>query len=186
MLSVALPETVATIGDQAVIRKIGADDFSTVRYVHAGAFKALAAPLLSDDEIKAFLDHVYSPGYVDALMQTNVYVAVLNGQLVGTAAWGAGDDSGAAARIGSVFVDPMFTQGGIGRRLVTEVEMRAAEAGYTRFSVRSTSNAVPFFLSIGYDIASHGVSSLSVADGALPVTFMRKHVADKSGRPRAA
>lgn len=172
------------IGDSADVRRLGIDDISTVRYVHAAAFKTLAGALLSEDEINAFVGHVQAPGYAEALMQTNMWVALVNGQIVGTAAWTPGDDSGATARIASVFVDPMFAQCGIGRRLMLEVERRAAEAGYQRYSVRATASAVPFFQALGYEIASHGVSSLSVTEGTLPVTFMRK--AAVSGRSSAA
>ncbi len=174
------------IADGAVIRRLSVDDFSTVRYVHTAAFKAQTAPLLTDEEILAFLVQVTTPGYIDALMTTHAYVATVGGQLVGTAAWTAGDDSGASARISSVFVDPLFTGGGIGRRLLSAVETSASDAGYHRFTVRATANAVPFFLALGYDIASHGVSSLSVVEGSLPVTFMRKAAVATTGQTHAA
>jgi GNAT superfamily N-acetyltransferase len=175
-----------SIAAGAVIRRLSIDDFSTVRYVHTAAFKAQTAQLLSDEEINAFLAQVKTPGYTEALYATHAYVATIDSQLVGTAAWTAGDDSGAAARIGSVFVDPLFTGGGIGRRLMAAVEASAGDAGYHRFSVRATANAVPFFLALGYDIASHGVSSLSVVEGSLPVTFMRKSAVSASGQINAA
>jgi N-acetylglutamate synthase-like GNAT family acetyltransferase len=175
-----------SIAEAAIIRRLSVDDFSTVRYVHTAAFKAQTAPLLADEEIKAFFTQVTTPGYIDALMAIHAYVACVGGQVVGTGAWTAGDDSGASARISSVFIDPMFSGGGIGRRLMTSVEASAREAGYHRFSVRATSNAVPFFLALGYDIASHGVSSLSVVEGSLPVTFMRKAATAATGQTHAA
>jgi putative acetyltransferase len=173
------------VADLAVIRRLGIDDFSTVRHVHATSFRSLAGPLISESELEAFTRQVYLPGYVDALMALETFVAEIEGKVVGTAAWSAGDDSGATARISSVFVDPVFTHCGIGRRLVREVEQRAAEAGYQRFSVRATANAVPFFQALGYEIASHGVSSLTAAEGALQVTFMRKSAGPARGRHAA-
>jgi GNAT superfamily N-acetyltransferase len=162
------------IAEAASIRRLGYDDFAAVRHVHAQSFRSLAGPLISETELKAFTDQVYAPTYADALLALETYVALIENQLVGTASWSAGDDSGATARIGAVYVDPLFTRCGIGSRLVTHLEDRAAVAGYRRFAVRATSNAVPFFASLGYEIASHGVSSLTAAEGTLQVTFMRK------------
>ena len=173
------------LADVAVLRRVNIDDYSDVRYVHVAAFKAFASAQLSEAEVAAFISHVNAPDYADQLQQMDMLVAVVNGQLVGTAAWIAGDDSGASARISSVFVDPMFAQCGIGRRLVHEVERLANQAGFGRFTVRATANAVPFFQSLGYEIASHGVSSISVAEGAMPVTFLRK-AAPAAGRDFAA
>lgn len=162
------------IAEAAIIRRLGYDDFAAVRHVHSKSFQSLAGPLISEGELKAFTDQVYAPTYADALLELDTYVATIENQVVGTAAWSAGDDSGATARIGAVYVDPLFTHCGIGSRLVLEVERRASDAGYRRFAVRATSNAVPFFTSLGYEIASHGVSSLTAAEGTLQVTFMRK------------
>jgi GNAT superfamily N-acetyltransferase len=166
-----------TIADAAVVRRMAVEDASTVRYVHERAFKAQTAHLLTEQEVASFLLQVRSASYIETLMNTQAYVAVVNGQVVGTATWTAGDDSGAAARIGAVFVDPLFAGCGLGKRLMFAAETSARDAGYQRFSVRATANAVPFFLACGYDIASHGISSLSVVDGSMPVTFMRKTAA---------
>lgn len=163
-----------SISDLAIIRRVGIDDYSDVRYVHVAAFKAGTAPQLTDGEVTAFIDYVSSPHYADALQQMEMLAAIVNGQLVGTAAWNAGDDSGSNARISSVFVDPMFVGCGIGRRLVREIEKRAADAGFARFTIRATANAVPFFQGLGYEVASHGVGSISAAEGNMPVTFLRK------------
>jgi GNAT superfamily N-acetyltransferase len=171
-----------SIAEASVVRRMTVEDFSTVRYIHTTAFKAQTAWLLSDAEVAAFLTQVRAAGYTEALMATHAFVAVVNGQVVGTSSWTAGDDSGATARIGSVFIDPMFSGCGIGKRLIAATEASAREAGYLRYSVRATANAVPFFLACGYDIASHGVSSLSVVEGSMPVTFMRK-IAEAQTRP---
>lgn len=178
-------EKAPSLADMAVVRRVDIDDYSDVRYVHVAAFKAFAGAQLSETEVNAFVSHVNAPDYADQLREMDMLVALVNNQLVGTAAWIAGDDSGASARVSSVFVDPMFAQCGIGRRLVQEVEHIAHQAGFGRFTVRATANAVPFFQSLGYEIASHGVSSISAADGAMPVTFLRK-AATVAGRDFAA
>ncbi len=165
-----------SLASTIVLRRATVDDFSTLRHLHEQSFGKLAACLVSDDEARAFSVHVRDPAYVDELAATELYVGLVGEQIVASAAWHAGDDVGATARISSVYVDPLFIHCGIGRRLVTEVEGHAIHSGFTRFAVRSTLFAVPFFLRLGYDIASHGVSSQAVAQGVMPVTFMRKSV----------
>ena len=115
------------------------------------------------------------------MLAVELHVGVIDGQIVASAGWQPGDDRGTTARISAVYVHPMFVNCGIGRRLVEEVEVHAARAGYSRGSVRSTIYAVPFFLKLGYDIASHGVANQVVADRAIPVAFMRKQIRIASG-----
>lgn len=156
------------------IRRVTVDDFSTIRYIHTRAFERGVAPHLSEEEAAPVLAHMRTPDYVADLLSRELYVGVIGGQIVATAGWSAGDDSGTVARIGWIFVDPMLAGCGIGRRMVADVEARAAQSGYSKFAVRATPNAVGFCQRIGYDIASHGVSALYSAVDVLPVTFMRK------------
>ncbi len=169
-----------SLGRMVVVRAIGVDDFSDVRYLHATSFKTLAASSLSEQEVESFVTSVYSPGYVDELQDTNLLGAFSDGHLVGTAAWSAGDDSGETARLSSVFVNPMFSGHGIGRRLVREAERRAAEAGYARIAVQATANATGFFRELGYVIASYGVGASTRDAGVIPVTFMRRTLSDRA------
>jgi predicted N-acetyltransferase YhbS len=165
------------LGAALEIRPVTPDDFSTLRYIHERAALTFIAPLLSEAEAEALARHVRSPSFTDELLECEIFAGVLNGQLVGTAAWSASDDSGTTARIGSVSVDPMFAGSGIGRRLVADVEARALHSGFTRFALRSTLNAVTFFQRIGYEIASHGVSPIAGSKAVIPVAFMRKSIA---------
>jgi N-acetylglutamate synthase-like GNAT family acetyltransferase len=158
------------------IRRATIDDFSTIRYIHARAVTTSMGAHLSDEEANAYLAHIHSVDFVDELVTTELYVAELVGQIVGTAAWQASDDSGSIARIRDVFVDGMFLQCGIGRRLVADIESRAMQSGFTRFAIRATANSVPFFQRIGYDVASSGVSTSPGMKICMPVTFLRKSV----------
>ena len=62
------------------------------------------------------------------LFLKSVHVAVLNGDIVGTCAWGPSDDRGSAARISALFVSPLFQGAGIGKRLLEDVERDAAQS----------------------------------------------------------
>ena len=164
------------LGAKALIRRVTIDEMTAVRHIHASAFRVYAGPFLTAEETAAFLSYVGSPRYTDDLMRADVYGAVINDELVGTAAWRAGDDQGASARISAVFVNPLFTGTGVGSRLVADVEARARQSGFKRFAARITVNAVPFFDRLGYEIASQGVSQVAMPLSLLPVTFMRKAV----------
>jgi hypothetical protein len=157
--------------ERLVVAPLGVDDYASVRYLHAKALADHTHGVLSQEEIDAFLRLVGSPAYSDILHREEAYGAWLDGTLVGTASWQAAVGANAAARIGGVFVgQPRF---GIGRRLVAEVEARAAQSGYLRSAAWATANAVPFFERLGYQVVSRGLKTLA-RDCALPVAFLRK------------
>ena len=162
---------------QVAIRPAVFEDLATVRYIHDNAFKRDAPAYFSEDEIAAFSRHVQTPGYGDKLIAEGLQVAVLGHDLVGTAAWTGVPDGRATARIRHVYVRPLFSGLGIGHHLVEAMESQAARAGYDLLTVRATLNAVGFFESRGYAVASFGTRVLT-ADTSLAVAFMRKPRSD--------
>jgi N-acetylglutamate synthase-like GNAT family acetyltransferase len=164
-------------GERLAVRPLGLDDFSSVRHLHARALCAQTLDVLSQEEIDAFLRLVRSPAYSDILAKEEVHGAWLDGELVGTASWQPTMGANSIARIGGVFVrHPRF---GIGRRLLAEVEHRARQSGFVRYSAWATSNAVPFFERLGYTQVSRGHKTLG-PHCALPVTFLRKEPPPRS------
>lgn len=168
------PQPLAGPAAPMTIRRVGMDDWASVRYVHATAFRVLASRDCEPAEAEAFADFVRSQDYADRLLAENLHAGWLDGELVGTAGWIPADDSGALARITSVFVRPLFTRLGIGRRLALDAEARARAAGFERFSARATLNSVGFFEKLGYDVTSHGIHVIATEQG-MPITYMRKH-----------
>jgi GNAT superfamily N-acetyltransferase len=163
--------------ERLAVRPLGLDDFSSVRHLHARALCGQTQEVLSQEEIEAFLHLVRSSAYSDILVKEEVHGAWLDGELVGTASWQPTMGANAIARIGGVFVrHPRF---GIGRRLLAEVEGRARQSGYLRYSAWATSNAVPFFERLGYTQVSRGTKTLGPRC-ALPVTFLRKEPLPRS------
>jgi GNAT superfamily N-acetyltransferase len=67
----------------------------------------------------------------------------------------------------------MLARLGIGSRLLAEVEMRAAQAGFHQLGASATMNAVTFFERHGYVEASRGVKAFG-PECWLPVAFLRK------------
>jgi GNAT superfamily N-acetyltransferase len=93
--------------------------------------------------------------------------------MVGTAAWSPGEGLSPTARILAVFVRPLFTGVGIGRRLVDHIESEAGAAGYRAFELSATLNAVSFFEGLGYRVLRNGGLALPLGRD-IPVAFMRK------------
>jgi putative acetyltransferase len=167
------------------IRLVSLDEYANVRHLHARSMANQSAESLAQTEIDAFLSLVRSPAYSDLLRLESLYGAFLDGQLIGTASWQVNGDDGQAARISSVFVDPMFMRLGIGGRLLMEVEGRAFQSGFNQLGISATLNAVPFFERAGYQVASRGVKNLAPGC-ALPVAFLRKSVPRLARTPRTA
>jgi putative acetyltransferase len=157
------------------IRRVGLDDHAQVRHLHVRAMRSQSGDALSDAEIAAFVAFVGSPAYSDVLRAEEVHGAFVDGQLIGTASWLANGDDGETARISSVFVHSMFARLGIGGRLLSEVEARAAQSGFDQLGTSATINAIPFFERRGYAEASRGVKAFGPACW-LPVAFLRKRV----------
>jgi GNAT superfamily N-acetyltransferase len=163
----------AALAAAVVLRRIEVEHLSTVRYIHASSLRLHAAQVLSEDEISAFSTHVYTAAYGEHLLRQQLFGAFADNELLGTAGWTVADDTGTSVRLRSIFVRPLFTGMGLGRRLVHGVEEDARAAGFHAFSVRATLNAAPFFERLGYAVTSHGVRPL-FGDKTLPVAFMRK------------
>jgi putative acetyltransferase len=163
----------STLAEIAVVRPAGLDDWSDIRQLHKSAFEALTGPLLDEEIVLAMQAYLSSTDYTEDLQAENVAVACVDGHIVGTCGWVPSDDAGQAARITALYVDPLFVRLGLGRRLTLDAEARARAAGFHAVTTRATDNAVEFFLSLGYEIASQGVTARA-SDLVLPVTFMRK------------
>jgi GNAT superfamily N-acetyltransferase len=168
------------LADAVVLRSIGLDEYSVVRFVHDASFRAHCAAHLSEDDVKAFRAHVNSPRYIDELQLEDLIGAWLDGELIGTAGWMPADDQGLCARIGSLFVRPLFSHIGIGKLLLAEAESRARRAGFKEFSTRVMPHAVPFLQRVGYEVTSRGVQPFGKVSCA--VAFMRKWPAASSQR----
>lgn len=161
------------MADALELRPLSIDDFSIMRYIHASAFQSMANAYYPDDEVNAFASYVNTPAYADMVRGENVLAGFLGPEMVATAGWVPADDNGVSARIRSVYVRPLFTGIGIGRKMALEAELWARRSGFRSFGARVTLNAVGFFEALGYEVTSHGVHMLPGERG-LPVCFMRK------------
>jgi GNAT superfamily N-acetyltransferase len=155
------------------LRPLTVDDLSAARYIHTASFSAAAQDHYARGEIDAFVDFVRSPHYADLLLGNRTVAAWLAGEMVGTAAWSPGEGLSPTARVLAVFVRPLFTGEGIGRRLVEYIESEASAAGFHAFELSATLNAVGFFEGLGYRVLRKGTLALPLGRD-IPVAFMRK------------
>lgn len=166
------------LGQCVEVRRVGMDDLSHVRYVHTTSFRSLGAAHYSEEELDAFGHHIAAPAYADKILGDEALAAWLGAEMVATVAWSAAD-TGLSARICSLFVRPLFTRVGIGRRLVCLAEDEARSKGFQSFRAVATMNAVSFFERQGYRVTSYGTRAIAPQLG-LAVAFMRK---DDTGAP---
>ena len=164
------PNTLAPIIE---LRRLGVDDLSMARYIHAAAFANAAQAHYTAADTEAFGEFVRSPRYADLMLGNPAVAAWLGDDMVGTAAWGPGEGRSPTARVFGVFVRPMFTREGIGRRLVGHVEQDAHAAGYPALEAAATLNAAGFFEALGFRFVRGGTWALP-SGREIPVTFLRK------------
>lgn len=155
------------------LRPLGVDDLSLARYIHAGAFARAAQGHYAPADIEAFSEFVRSARYADLMLGNPTIAAWLGHDMVGTAAWSPGEARSPTARVFGVFVRPMFTGEGIGRRLVARVEEEARAAGYPALEAAATLNAAAFFEALGYRCVRNGTWALP-SGHEIAVTFLRK------------
>jgi GNAT superfamily N-acetyltransferase len=163
----------ATLAPMIELRRLSVDDLSMARYIHTAAFASAAQGHYTAADIEAFGEFVRSPRYADLMLGNPAVAAWLGEDMVGTAAWSPGEGLSPTARVFGVFVRPMFTREGIGRRLVGHVEEVAHAAGYPALEAAATLHAAGFFEALGFRFVRGGAWALP-SGIEIPVTFLRK------------
>jgi GNAT superfamily N-acetyltransferase len=155
------------------IRPLTVDELSPARYIHTAAFAQGARGHYSPTDIAAFNEFARSSRYADLMLGNPAVAAWLGPEMVATAAWSPGESRSPTARVFGVFVRPMFTGEGIGRRIVGHVEEEARAAGYPALEAAATLNATPFFEAIGFRFVRAGTWALPTGR-EIAVAFLRK------------
>jgi GNAT superfamily N-acetyltransferase len=168
------PSADVTTEPRLHIRPAGLDDYATVRYTQAAAIRTLAASLLDEADVAAAIETIYAPSYTAELMAKSVFLAELNGDVVGTCAWYPSDDRGHAARIGGLFVHPLFQGHGFAHQLLQHVEQDAARHGYERLNAIAPVTMADVFKTLDYVVTSYGTSRDVIPGIAIQVAFLRK------------
>lgn len=156
------------------IRRIGVDDWSDVRYVHAMSFRTFVAPRVSHQYTDAFTARLREPGYVDQFCDTALTGAWLDGELAGTAGWSPVEGRERAALIEGMFVNPLFAFMGIGSALLAHAENDARKAGCETFVAVVPSVSASFPMRFGYEVTAHLPPSPDVDGDHVRMLLLRK------------
>ncbi len=84
-------------------------------------------------------------------------------------------DVGGIAKMRQVAVDPDRQRSGLGRRIVEAFEGEAVRRGYSEIVLNAREAAVPFYLSLGYEVTGE------LVEVGIPHRSMRKRVAGPGG-----
>jgi ribosomal protein S18 acetylase RimI-like enzyme len=167
--------------DAVDVRPLDVNDIASVRRLQISSFLALAASDLSDEEAIAYQSMVVSPAYMHerfrATERGELLGALHDGRLIGSIEWQHAPNATNLAQIRGPSVDPLFTNCGIGARLLQDTERDIARCALAQIAVRSTMSAIGFFERFGYRITAHGQRQFSPSQ-AISVALMRKTLAD--------
>ena len=157
-----------------VIRPFAAGDTDAVIELRNRAFEELSGDAYTAEQKAALHENRTQKGYAEELIQNHIMLAFDNALgLVAMGGWIAMPEDATIGRIRKLAVHPAAARRGIGRRMVEDAERRARDTGCTRFIVRSSLNAVPFYESLGYRITGHGIVP-TAAGIDIPMTMMEK------------
>lgn len=146
-----------------------------IRALQIGAFRVASARCYDEPEARAYESYIANTGTAERLKTHDTELALVGGQVVGTAGWAQSGDDGALARLTDLFVDPLFMHLGVGSALAERTERRAQLAGYVKVAVRAPLLLTGFFEGLGYDLTSYG--SFSPKPGfELPIAFLKKQL----------
>jgi N-acetylglutamate synthase-like GNAT family acetyltransferase len=158
-------------GMNVVIRAFDEKDWVQVRELHSTSFAHLAAACYTAEQMQAVERMIREPGYREELRESNLKLAVVGADIIGSVGWCQPDPD--TARIRKVFVAPPQAGKGLGRRLMELVEGDIHSSGVREIVIRATMNAVPFYERLGFQQVR--LDAMTASDGVrVPVTMMRQ------------
>ena len=129
---------------QLTIRAARPSDCDVISAVIADAVHHANTARYLPEEIVAYLARTYSPSHiVERLREREVFVAVLDGRVIGTA--GLKNDA-----VRSVFVICEHQGRGIGQALMRHIEELARSRDIRRLTIPASAAGRPFYQSLGY------------------------------------
>jgi GNAT superfamily N-acetyltransferase len=156
-----------------VIRPVAIDELSEVRHLHTSACRLLSRGRLGTDEMRAAIATLDSAAYLDHLIGRRLLGGFIGSMLVATIAWSPDEDNPGTARLEALFVRPLMTGIGLGRRLLEAAEQEARAAGCSDYAYEAPQMLLPFLRLCGYDIRLHGLRELTPGV-ELPITLLAK------------
>ena len=127
------------------LRSAVADDADAIWAVRLRAIDRECRAHYPRDLIDAWLASPM-PESFSALIEAEKFIVAASGTRIA----GFAGFKPSVAEIEALFVDPEFTGLGVGRRLLTQLELLARELGLNRVTLKASLNSVTFYQSAGY------------------------------------
>ncbi len=159
------------------------EDFSDLRALHKMAINATGWHFYSLAEVAAKLIEIDQPDYTISLLGENVFLAKLDGLLVGAASWRPSNDHPQTAVIAALYLHPAFTNGGIATALIQKCERASYDAGFRWISALSDLNSRPFFSKLGYEAKGYRNSKRNQSV-QYPLQVMTRHISTQYCKSR--
>jgi len=155
------------------VRRIGVDEWSAVRYVHAMSFRTFVAPRVTYAFTEQFMARLNTPTRVDELIRSDLSGAWIDQELAGTVGWRPLGGGERVAVIEDLYVSPLFAFMGIGAALLSYAENQARHEGYNALKATVPLASASFLTRFGYEISAQ-LPPLGEPSDDVPVFVMGK------------
>lgn len=127
------------------------EDFADLRELHKAAIAHSGWHFYSNAEVDAKLKEIDKPDYTLTLLKEKLLLARIHDTLVGTSSWRPSREHLQTAVITGLYVNPLFSGGGIATALIEKTEKVAYDNGFRWISALADFNARAFFARLGYE-----------------------------------
>ena len=133
------------------LRKATADDINQLWNVRTLAIKSGCREHYSDEDVQRWANVPIYSGFPTIVAETKFYVIADSFRVAG---FGYLDPT--TSEVGGMFVHPDFHRQGLGRRILSALDMEASRAELKFLWLTSTLNAEPFYVSAGFKSQGRG------------------------------
>lgn len=135
--------------DELTVRAAREDEKASLLRLMKASIRGHCLEVYGQDTIDAWTDEKTSR--FDFHIPVHGFVGEIEGRVVAFSGWRPQEEEDGLARVTAVFVAPGEGQRGFGRALMARVEQDIADAGFSRIHLFASLNAVPLYLSMGYE-----------------------------------
>ena len=135
--------------DELILRAVREGERDSLIELMKSAIRHNCVEAYGLDTVDAWLDD--NTSRFDFRIPEHCFVAELGGRTVAFAGWRPQVEEDGLARVTAVFVAPGNGRRGLGRAVMERVERHIAEKGFRRIHLFASLNAVPLYLSLGYE-----------------------------------
>lgn len=135
--------------DGLTLRAARDDEGESLLRLMKSSIRSYCAAAYGQEVIDAWLDENTSS--FDFRLPEHCFVAEEDGAVVAFSGWRLQEGEDGLARITALFVAPGEGRRGLGRAVLARAEEHIAVSGFSRIHLFASLNAVPLYLSMGYE-----------------------------------